>query len=316
MNNTVFRIFCVLVRMKPSLDIRVPLKNGAKTVFSHPIFLLFGACIAVPKVLSQFFLGKNFDESGNIESLQASMSNVLPFDMTLFLLFAFATIVVGSFGIIALVLLMNRQENHERFRVSSIGKLALARVAPVIRLELLLIALAVIVGVLVTIPGDIALAQGLQGLSRALTLSAIGLMLSIFLLFFFLRQYALLYLSLTNISLRDALENAARLFRTYTKETFLLGASLLFAELLSFFILAVLFYSLESFLEHAPSFSLGGMFLEWAIMIGALSFLEAWSWTSWTSFFRMIALPKEPEPVLQKSETVLQQESAIGLDKA
>lgn len=302
--------------MKPSLDIRVPLKNGAKAVFSHPIFLLFGACIAVPKVLSQFFLGKNFDESGNIESLQANMSNVLPFDMTLFLLFAFAVIVVGSFGIIALVLLMNRQENHERFRVSLIGKLALARVAPVIRLELLLIALAVIVGVLVTIPGDIALAQGLQGLSRALTLSAIGLILSIFLLFFFLRQYALLYLSLTNISLRDALENAARLFRTYTKETFLLGASLLFAELLSFFILAVLFYSLESFLEHAPSFSLGGMFLEWAIMIGALSFLEAWSWTSWASFFRMIALPKEPEPVLQKSETVLQQESVIGLDKA
>ena len=244
------------------------------------------------------------------------MSNVLPFDMTLFLLFAFATIVVGSFGIIALVLLMNRQENHERFRVSLIGKLALARVTPVIRLELLLIALAVIVGVLVTIPGDIAFAQGLQGLSRALTLSAIGLMLSIFLLFFFLRQYALLYLSLTNISLRDALENAARLFRTYTKETFLLGASLLFAELLSFFILAVLFYSLEIFLEHVPSFSLGGIFLEWAIMIGALSFLEAWSWTSWTSFFRMIALPKEPEPVLQKSETVLQQESAIGLDKA
>ena len=302
--------------MKPSLDIRVPLKNGAKAVFSHPIFLLFGACIAVPKVLSQFFLGKNFDESGNIESLQASMSNVLPFDMTLFLLFAFATIVVGSFGIIALVLLMNRQENHERFRVSLIGKLALARVTPVIRLELLLIALAVIVGVLVTIPGDIALAQGLQGLSRALTLSAIGLMLSIFLLFFFLRQYALLYLSLTNISLRDALENAARLFRTYTKETFLLGASLLFAELLSFFILAVLFSSLEIFLEHVPSFSLGGIFLEWAIMIGALSFLEAWSWTSWASFFRMIALPKEPEPVLQKSETVLQQESVIGLDKA
>ena len=171
--------------MKPSLDIRVPLKNGAKAVFSHPIFLLFGACIAVPKVLSQFFLGKNFDESGNIESLQANMSNVLPFDMTLFLLFAFAVIVVGSFGIIALVLLMNRQENHERFRVSLIGKLALARVAPVIRLELLLIALAVIVGVLVTIPGDIALVQGLQGLSRALTLSAIGLILSIFLLFFF-----------------------------------------------------------------------------------------------------------------------------------
>ena len=302
--------------MKPLLDIRVPLKNGAKAIFSHPILLLFGACIAVPKVLSQFFLRKNFDESGNIESLQVNMSNVLLFDTTLFLLFAFATIVVGSFGIIALVLLMNRQENHERFRVSLIGRFALARVAPVIRLELLLIALAVIVGVLVTIPGDIALAQGLQGLSRALTLSAIGLMLSIFLLFFFLRQYALLYLSLTNISLRDALENAARLFRTYTKETFLLGAFLFFAELLSLFALATLFSFSESFLEHTPSFSLGGMFLEWAIMIGTLSFLEAWSWTSWTSFFRMIALPKEPEPVLQKSETVLQQESAIGLDKA
>ena len=315
-SSTVFRMFCVPVRMKPSLDIRVPLKNGVKAALSHPIFLLFGACIAAPKVLSQFFLGKNLEESGSIESLRASMSSVLPFDVALFLFSVLATFLIGSFGIVALILLMNRQENNERIPVSSIGKLVLARIPPVVRLEFLLIAFAVIIGILVMAPGDIALARGLQGLSRALSLSAFGLMLSISLLFFFLRQYAILYLSLSKISLKDALENAARLFRLYIKETFLLSAFLLFVELFSLFLLALLFSFIESLVKLPSPFSLGGMIFEWALMIGMLSFLEAWNWASWTSFFRMIALPKEPEPVLQKSETVLQQESVIGLDKA
>lgn len=302
--------------MKKLLDIRTPLKRGAMIVLSHPIFLFFGAFVAVPKILSQFFFfGKSF-EGGGIEVSQINMGNSPPLDMALFFFFVFITLAVGSFSIVMLVLLANRHENNEKSSKASLRKFALARVAPVIRLELLFVAFAIIIDVLVMAPGDIALARGLRGLSQALSFSALGLILSVSVLFFFLRQYAILYLSLSNISLRDSLENANRLFRLHIKETFLLGAALLFVELLSFFLLLFLFSLVGGILKGVPFPSFGKMLFEWALMIGTFSFLEAWNWASWTLFFRGIALPKEPEAVLQKPETVLQQESAVGLDKA
>lgn len=298
--------------MKKPIDIRIPLKKGLGTVFSRPVFFAFGACIALPKVLLQFLLIENESIKSFFNALESEASIPFSRDILLLPFFALLALILGSLGITALISLSNQWEKNEPVSFHTVQTGLLGKTYRILQLNLLLIALAITTGSILTIPANIALTQGLGNLAQTLSLSALGLALSIFLLLFFLRQYAALYLSLSKISIRAALENAYKLFRTYLKETFLISAALLFIELI-----LTLFLSLTEELLHTTLLSSGVRHL----FEGTLSFLifslfEAWNWTSWTSFFRMIALPKEPKSVLQKPETVLQQESAVSLDKA
>lgn len=304
--------------MKKCVDIRKPMQNGFRAVFSNPIFALFGAAIAVPKGILQLWVLGSMEIGSGLALSQGAEPSVPLWIIGAVFFFVGFVLVAGASGIVALVFLMNRHENNEKLSFSVIRNPVRQRIKPVVLLEVFLVALALFVGTLLSVPADLAASRGLDGLSRGLSFSALGLLLSISLVFFFLRQYAALYLSLSNISVRSALENASRLFRLHIRETLLLSGALFLAEIGILFGLSGMFLFFERVFGVAfPSIpSWYGIGIEWTGMLGALSLIEAWKWLSWTSFFRMIALPKDPEPVLQKTETVLQQESAVRLDEA
>jgi len=281
-------------------------------VFSHPIFFVFGACITVPKILLQFLLVDSKYAKNILESLPSETPVSFSHDTLPLLLAALAALIAGSAGIVTLISFANQREKNEVISFPATKKDIPNKSVRVLRLEVLLIALTLVAGSILALPADVALAQGLGNLAQTLSLSALGLTLSIALLLFFLRQYAILYLSLSKISLRAALENANHLFRTHIKETFFISAALFFVEIT---LIAILSF-IEELLNTISFLSKSEPLFGWALAIIAFSLFEAWNWASWTSFFRMIALPKDPEPVLQKSETVIQQESAISLDKA
>lgn len=304
--------------MNTRIDIRIPLKSGFRAVFSNPLFLLWGAAIAVPKGILQLSL---FDGTGfSAFDTFSRNSESVSFQEALILLVIISGIfLAGSSGIVALVSLMSRHENGDGLSFSSAWISVKQRMRYVVALEMLLMALVIAVGSILSIPSDLAAVRGLESLSRGLSYSALGLLLSISLVLFFLRQYAALYLSLSKISLRSALENATRLFRLHIKETVLLSISLLLLELVALFVVSDMFLFVQSLFGKTPPFLSGvsGTLFEWVCVLGVLSMIEAWKWASWTSFFRMIALPKDSErSVLQKTETVLQQESAVSLDEA
>lgn len=304
--------------MDTHVDIRVPLKNGFRAVLSHPIFVILGALIAVPNGLglAQFFALGGVGQGDVAAQLQGGEMLSSPWEITLLLLLAGVAVIFGSLGIVGLALLMNRRESGETLSLLALRKPLRYRTKSLVMLELFLIMLALLVESILSIPADIALSRGLARLSQVLSYSALGLFLSISLLLFFLRQYAALYLSLSNISVRSALENASGLFRLHIRETFLLSGSLFFGEIIVLLVVSEGFSFLHNFLEQkaSPLFLSFEAIVEGTCVFGVLSLAEAWKWTSWTSFFRIIALPKDPEPVLQKSETVLQQESAVSLD--
>lgn len=305
--------------MKPArkpIDIRVPLKKAAVMVFSRPMFFVLGACIAAPRLLLQVLFSQSTYFQNFFKALESEAS--VPFfpELFIFLVLALFALVAGSFGVASLISFANHFESTGEESLSKVRPGLFRKTVHVFRLEILLIALTLTAGVVLALPSTVALSQGLGNLAHTLSLSALGLTLSIALLFFFLRQYAALYLSLSKISLRAALENASHLFRIHLRETVLISAALLGIEIL-LILLLILGESLISLLfETFFSPNLAYSIFFWGINLLVFSLFNAWNWTTWTLFFRMIALPKEPEPIVQKEESVLQQESAVSLDKA
>lgn len=287
--------------MKKTLDIRIPLRKGFSVMFSHPLFLVFGAIITVPR----FFPVSEAVSKRILASLEAESVAVPLSDIALILAVFSIALISGSIGIAALITITNRTEKKEPLSYSCFNKDFFMKAGQILRLTLLLILIAVAAGSLLSLPSQIALSKGLESLFRALSLAALGLALSIALLLFFLRQFAALYLTLSNISLRSSLENASRLLMSHMKETFLLSGV--------FFCLYLLLTLLLSSLHTSTTL---GSALFWAIHVAAFSLYQSWLWTTWTLFFRMIALPKDPEPLVQPEASVLQQEStAVSLDK-
>lgn len=297
------------------LDIFALFKKASGMVFSRPLFFVFGACITFPKLLFETFLNENERFASLLTSLESGASISFSSELLALPLFLLFAIITGSFGIASLILLANAIEKNSATPKAKMTANS-RKTAGVLKLEITLIALTILAGVILALPATIAMARGLEGLAHALSLSALGLLLSIALLFFFLRQYAAIYVSLSNISLSAALENAYRLFRTHIKETTLISLAIFSVEII--LTLSLLFTEtlLGSFFKEWFLVISYGYWFIWAMSLLIFSFFEAWNWTVWTLLFRVIALPKEPEPVLQKSETVIQQESAIGLDKA
>ena len=290
-----------LTSMKKVLDIRIPLRKGFSVVFSHPLFLIFGAVIAVPR----FFPVSEAASKRIFASLEAEGATILPSDIALLLIVSSITLIFGSIGIAALITLANHADKKETLSLSRLNKGFFTKVGRIFQLTLLLILIAVAAGSLLSLPSQIALSKGLEGLFRGLSLVALGLALSIALLLFFLRQFAALYLTLSNISIRSSLENASCLLMSHLKETFLLSG-------VFFCIHFLLILTLSSFHTSTPL----GSALLWTIHVAAFSLYQSWLWTTWTLFFRMIALPKDPEPLVQPEASVLQQEStAVSLDK-
>ncbi len=303
--------------MKDRIDIRRALKNGLWATLSDPKFLVFGSLIAVPKLILQFvalggdgFLGRggSFLRAEN-DSLQ-----------TLVFLFFFLgiAIIFGSAGMLGISNLMNRREIGLKTTFSFLKKCMSMRLRDIVTLEIFLGAFVLLLGVILAMPSNAAASRGLEGLSQVLAYSALGLLFFIALLVFFLRQYAALYLSLSDVSLRSALDSSSMLLRLHAWKTVILSASLFFLEITLLLVLSSGFTFFQGAFgkilsAQALPFGFGA---EWIILFGVISGIEAWKWASWTSFFRMIALPKDPKPVLQKTETVLQQESVVGMDKA
>jgi hypothetical protein len=305
--------------MKPvrkPIDIRIPLKKAAVMVFSRPMFLVLGACIATPKLLLETLFSRSAYFQNFFKALESESS--VPFfpELFIFLMLALLALVAGSFGVASLISFANHFESTGKTSLSELRSGLFQKTSHVFRLEVTLIALALIVGVILAIPSMVAHSQGLENLAHTLSLSALGLTLSIALLLFFLRQYAALYLSLSKISLRAALENASHLFRTHLRETVSMGAALLSVEIFLILLLILVEALASAIFEVFFSPNIAHDIFFWTMNLLVFSLFNAWNWTTWTLFFRMIALPKEPEPVLQKSETVLQQESAVSLDKA
>lgn len=295
---------------KEIVDIRILLKKGLKVVFSSHLFFFFGMFIAVPKTLLLIFFQKEQVDLVTDFILEENLKK-FPEYAILFLLAVFLMIVLGSIGATAIVFFTNVHEKNKKTKISLFKKDILKRAWMVFQLEILLIMIVLLSGVFLTLPVGIASMKGLNSLSDTLSLSATGLILSISLLLFFIRQYAIMYLSLSLITVSVAIENSYRLFQKYLKETFLFSASI-FAINFSFMFLIVLF---EFFLEKFFGASLIIEFFDWLVILCVFSFFEAWNWSSWTIFFRTIALPKEPDLVLQKVKNMIQQDSVISLDK-
>lgn len=291
--------------MKKPLCVRTSIAQAFRIITSHPIFFVFGVIMTLPTL----FPTPGIEEKHILALFQTEEWPFTPSQSLLFLTLAGITLLTRSFGTFALITLTHRQEKNDPLSFSCLKPTMVPRTRSILLMTLLLTLGAIFLSVILSIPPLIAHSRGLENLTHALSLSAIGLAISICLLLFFLHQYAALYLSLSKISLRSALENAVHLFRLHIRETFLISAVFFTASI-------VIFLLLDALSMIIPNSSTSETIFLWGMSLVLFSFLEAWNWSSWTVFFRMIALPKDPEPVLQKEESVLQQESAVSLDKA
>lgn len=283
----------------------MPITQAFRIITAHPIFFVFGAIMTLPTL----FPTPGITEEHLLALFQKEEWPFTPSQSFFLLALTGIVLITRSLGAFAIVTLTHRKEKNETLSFSCLKPTLVSRTRKLVILTLVLAFSALSLSVFLSIPSLIAHSKGLSDLARTLSLSAIGLAISIVLLLFFLHQYATLYLSLSKISLRFALENAIHLFRSHIRETFLLS--------IAFFIGNIsIFVILDALSTLIPASSLSENTLLWGISFICFSFFEAWNWASWTVFFRMIALPKDPEPVLQNSETVLQQESAVSLDKA
>lgn len=289
------------------------LKRAINLVISHPKLLFFGSIIAFPKTIVQVFLDRYGDSFGQIlQSIQQNslfltstpyINSLLPLLIVLFILF------VESFGIVQIASFVQRSERKSFGVIPT--KETVKRAASVFKMEITLILFLLFGGILLSLPSDIASARGLIPLSRLLFLSAFGLFASIAVLTFFIRQYSALYLTLSNISIRSAIENASTLFRSKMRPTILFGTIIFIWEILGMFFLSSCEYIL-SFMSMNNILQTG---ITWVFTLAFFSILEAWTWTAWTLFFRNIALPKEPLIVLQNQKTVVQQDRPASLKK-
>lgn len=301
----------------PVFMLRSLLLKAARLVASRRIFVAFGACIAVPKA----FLERIFSENDRLrdfaQAVESGGSLDLSFDVFFFVFLAFFALVVASFGALGIASFSNECEKKKKSPEGLLLKSLFQKIGRVVALEGILIVLAIFAGILLFLPSTLAKLRGLESLVQPLLLSGLGLLVSIAVLFFFLRQYSVLYVAISNIFVRSALENAAGIFRRYVRETLWIGSTLFACRLLGISLLLVVEFLLWSgslFFWGAVPFAV--VIFLWIFNVMFFSIFEAWNWIVWTLFFRSIALPSEREPALQTKESVLQQEGAIGLDKA
>ncbi|QQS21059.1 MAG: hypothetical protein IPL87_00765 [Candidatus Moraniibacteriota bacterium] len=286
--------------MNSIADIFTLLKKATKILLSRPAFFVLGLLIITPQATGSLFL-EYFPFEENLS--QESFSNIPVTTLIIFLGVALFSFIASLLGTVLVILMTHHGEKETPSNTFSliqtlISKKTTLRVWTLFRLEVVIGFLLLGIGLVLTLPGILAQTQGISSLSRGLFLSAFGIFISLAFLFHALRQYATLYITLSSLSLRASLEAAVRLFRARLRATVLFVGILLFIN-------SVLFLS-TSMLPDT---------LLWYISFPAFSLFEAWSLISWTLFFRMIALPKDPEAVARTEEAMVQQKQVAELDK-
>lgn len=301
----------------PVFNFRALSSKAAHLIVSNWFFVVLGAFIAVPGVFLEITLSENDRLQNFVDTIESGGSPELSFEIFFFLFLALCALVAASFGALAISSFSNELEKKRKSSESFFSKTLLRKTGRVLLLETILITLVVFSGLILFLPSAFARFRDLDSLVQPLALSAFGFLVSIAVLFFFLRQYSVIYLAISNISVRSALENAAGIFRRYTRETLRIGIALFLCRFLVILSLLII----EFLLRYSSSIFLGSvsfaviLFL-WLLNMVAFSVFEAWNWIMWTLFFRSIALPPETELTLQVKESVLQQESVIAPDKA
>lgn len=163
-------------------------------------------------------------------------------------------------------------------------------------------------------------------LGALLTLAGIIIIIPLLILGFFLRNYSLIYVTLGDLSMVDAIETGYELFRNN------IGASILMALifiplvivlglglLLVLFFLAVIFFVLGVILfllfnKIGAAIVLALAILSFLIIfLGARAIYETFYQAAWVFFFHEIASPKVPEAA---TETVPEIKPAVSPDPA
>lgn len=286
-------------------------RKGVSLVVFHPTLWLLGILFSLPE---QFF--EQTVLSKDPESIQTwietAHTNILFRESFLLIALGIGSLLLGVVGRSGIIILANSLAKSERDSRTSLGKRVYQSVFRIASIEVLFLSTLAIFGMLVMIPSLIAHTRGASELGQLLALAGTGFFLSMTILTLFLRQFATLYAALSHISVRMALENGYRLFRQHMRASFLLGMTSIFAYLAAQILLDSLYKVTSEHLSNAASL-LGIM---WILSILLFSWCAAWIWTTWTLFFREIALPKEPESVRQPEENMVQKDAVPSLDNA
>lgn len=286
-------------------------RKGFVTVVNHPSLWLLGILFTLPE---QFLEQTVFSKEP--EALQAwidtaSIDTLLREGLFLMIL-GIGSLFIGVVGRSGIIILTNSLAKSESLSLASLKKQIYSSVFRIVAIEVLFLATLAVFGIAVMTPSIIAHMRGSEELGQLLALSGTGLFLSMAVLSLFLRQFTILYTALSRISVRMALENGYHMFRQHLRASFLLGI----IGLLAYSAVDIFLNTLnEKANEYLSSFAFLPIAL-WILSIFLFSFCATWLWTTWTLFFRSIAIPKEPHPVRQPEENMVQKDAVPSMDNA
>ena len=286
-------------------------RKGLVLIIRHPALWLLGILFTIPEqFLEQTVFSKDPE---TIQTwINTSSTSVVVRESLLVLILGIGSLFLGIVGRSGIIILTNSLATSESIPQISLRKRIYRSVFRIAAIEILFLATLAIFGLIVMIPSIIANMRNASELSDLLALAGTGLFLSMTVLALFLRQFAMLYTALSNISVRMALENGYRLFRQHIRTSFLLGMVGIFVYVAAELLLDTLSEKAGPYFANTNSF-LG---ILWILSIALFSLTATWLWTTWTLLFRAIALPKEPESVRQSEENVVQKDAVPSLDNA
>ncbi len=304
--------------MNESIDTFPSIKKGLRVVCLNPILLVFSFIVIIAKILFQFFAqslllpqSNFFETTLNSTTFQQMIAAITQEAFLILFIIFLLHLILKSLGLVALIFLSNTYEKSLETKFSW-KKIPFNRYQKILHLEIVFFLSLICIGAILNIPAYFATTRQLLDLAQIISLSALGITLAIAILFIFLYNYTAIYLSLSQISLRSAIENSYLLFRKNIKETLLLAIFFIFIRITAITFTTILFRPIASFLQlssiHETFFS---FFLTFFILI----LIEAWHWATLTIFFRKIALFKEPFSPLQEEKNMVQQKGVVGFDE-
>lgn len=286
-------------------------RKGLVLIIHHPALWLLGILFTIPEqFLEQTVFSKDPE---TIQTwINTSSANVVVRESLLLLILGIGSLFLGIVGRTGIIILTNSLATSESIPQISLRKRIYRSVFRIAAIEILFLATLAIFGLIVMVPAIIANMRNASELSNLLALAGTGFFLSMTVLALFLRQFAILYTALSNISVRMALENGYQLFRQHIRASFLLGMVSIFVYVAAELLLDTLSEKVSPYFANTIFFP--GML--WILSIALFSLTAAWLWTTWTLLFRAIALPKELESVRQSEKNVVQKDTVPSLDNA
>lgn len=283
------------------LDFRMLLLQSWNASLSKRLPWVFGCIVAVSGIM-ETRLQTDIPDTVSFDELLEALSAKSIDEWFLLFLILLSLFALGTFGksnlIAALSFVAGKPnlENSPR-TLHAIGKNFLRAFF----LESLILLLLLMAAGILSLPLWIASSHNPDAMTPLITLGFLTF-LPIAIIIFFIRQYSLLYLLLSPLRIRGAIETAANLFSRFLFPSLLFGVFSLTVTLLFTFLLNLVILSVVALLRQV-SVPLEGATISLATGLALFSWFAVFQQALWIAFFRAIAGTSGTEKAVTEKES-------------